>query len=118
MAIKRHINCGSIHQASELAGVLYIGGITPDDASLDMYGQARQLFAKLETILAELGSGLEHVLMVTCFLCDMSRKAEMNRAWSEFFPPERAPARVCPGIVAIEEGVLLEISVIAAKADQ
>ena len=56
--------------------------------------------------------------MVTCFLCDMSRKAEMNRAWSEFFPPERAPARVCPGIVAIEEGVLLEISVIAAKADQ
>ncbi|MFN0263167.1 RidA family protein [Tepidamorphus sp. 3E244] len=118
MPVSRHIARGNIHQATEHKGVLYIGGITPDDASLDMYGQARQLFAKLAGILDELGSSPDHVLLVTCFLCDMSKKAEMNRAWREVFPPEIAPARVCPGIVAIEEGVLLEISVIAAKADQ
>jgi len=118
MPVTRHIGRGIIHQASEHNGVLYIGGITPDDASLDMYGQSRQLFAKLAGILEELGSAPEHVLLVTCFLCDMSLKGEMNRAWSEIFPPEIAPARVCPGIVAIEEGVLLEISAIAAKADQ
>jgi enamine deaminase RidA (YjgF/YER057c/UK114 family) len=113
--IKRHIPRGIIHQATEHNGVLYIGGITPDDSTLDMYGQARQLFHKLSRILAELDSNLDLVLVVNCFITDMSLKSEMNRAWQEFFPPERAPARLTPGIVAIEEGVLLEISVIAAK---
>lgn len=95
--------------------MLYIGGLTPDDPALDMYGQARQLFGKLETVLGDLGSDLDHVLMVHCFIVDMAAKPEMNRAWSEVFPPSRSPARVTPGIAAIEEGVLLEISVIAAK---
>jgi len=117
MTIRRHMPRGIIHQASEHDGVLYIGGITPDDPSLDMYGQSRQLFQKLAEILAELGSGLDHVLMVNCFITDMSKKPEMNRAWVEFFPEDVSPARVTPGIVAIEEGVLLEISVIAAKKD-
>lgn len=116
--ISRHIDRGIIHQATEHNGVLYIGGITPDDPNLDMYGQARQLFGKLKHLLHALGSDLDHVLMVTCFLVDMSRKHEMNRAWVEVFPPSIAPARVTPGIVAIEEGVLLEISVIAAKLDR
>jgi len=115
--IARHMNRGIIHQATEHNGVLYIGGITPDDASLDMYGQARQLFGKLKDILRVLGSDLEHVLMVNCFLVDMLGKQEMNRAWVEVFPQATAPARVSPGIVAIEEGVLLEISVIAAKLE-
>lgn len=115
MTIRRHMDRGIIHQATEHEGVLYIGGITPDDATLDMYGQSRQLFAKLLGILEELGSGPEHVLMVTCFVTDMKLKPEMNRAWVEMFPPGLSPARVTPGIVAIEEGVLLEISVIAAR---
>lgn len=116
MAVRRHIRRGIIHQASEHDGVLYIGGIAPDDPTLDMYGQARQLFGNLERILAELGSDLEHVLMVHCFIVDMAQKPAMNRAWSEVFAAERSPARVTPGIAAIEEGVLLEISVIAARA--
>ena len=116
MPVKRHISRGIIHQATEHDGVLYIGGIVSDDASLDMYGQSRQLFSKLSDILQELGSDLEHVLMVNCFITDMAMKPEMNRAWVEFFTEKTAPARVTPGIVCIEEGVLLEISVIAAKA--
>lgn len=116
MAIIRHARRGIIHQATEYGNVLYIGGITPDDASLEMYGQARQLFAKLEEVLEDLGSDMQHVLMVHCFLTDMSKKPEMNRAWVEFFTEDMSPARVTPGIVAIEEGVLLEISVIAAKS--
>lgn len=106
---------GIIHQATEHNGILYIGGITPDDAALDMYGQAHQLFTKLEAILTELGSDLDHVLMVHCFITDMSQKQEMNRAWREFFPAERSPARITPGIVGIQEKVLLEIAVTAAK---
>lgn len=116
--VQRHIDRGILHQASEHNGILYVGGITPDDPALDMYGQARQVFCKLQSILEELDSGLGQVLMVTCFITDMSLKAEMNRAWGEFFPPADAPARICPGITSIEEGVLLEISVIAATNDQ
>lgn len=115
MPVRRHLPRGIIHQATEHDGLLFIGGITPDDATLDMYGQSRQLFAKLADILRELGSDLDHVLMVTCFITDMSKKQEMNRAWIEFFPETASPARVTPGIVAIEEGVLLEISAIAAR---
>lgn len=116
MPVRRHIKRGPIHQATEHGGILYIGGLTPDDPGLDMYRQARQVFGKLETVLDKLGSDLDHVLMVHCFLVDMAGKQEMNRAWSEVFPDARSPARVTPGIAAIEEGVLLEISVIAAKS--
>ncbi|MEZ5881349.1 MAG: RidA family protein [Nitratireductor sp.] len=117
MPIKHHIERGIIHQATEHDGVLYIGGIVPDDTSQDMYGQSLQLFSKLGDILQELGSDFEHVLLVNCFITDMTMKPEMNRAWVKFFPGRSAPARVTPGIVCIEEGALLEISVIAAKRD-
>lgn len=107
---------GVLHQVSEHGGILYVGGIAPDDPSLGMADQTRQVLEKLDGVLREHGSGRGHILMMHVFITDMSRKSEMNRAWAEFFTPEELPSRVTLAIVAIEEGVLLEVSTIAARA--
>ena len=106
-----------LHQVSEYGGILYIGGIAPDDPSLGMEDQARQVLEKLDGVLREHGSGRGHILMMHVFITDMSRKSEMNRAWAEFFAPDELPSRVTLAIAVIEEGVLLEVSTIAARAD-
>ena len=54
--IIRHDFLTNRHQAVEHNGVLYIGGIVADDASLDMASQTRQILQKLDTVLADAGS--------------------------------------------------------------
>lgn len=115
MTVTRHMTRGIMHQAVDNGSNIFIGGIFPDNPKDSMYDQSRDVFQKLKDVMHELGQGLDSVLMVYCYLCDISQKQEMNRAWEEFFPGDRAPARVCPGIVAIEEGTLLEISAVATR---
>jgi enamine deaminase RidA (YjgF/YER057c/UK114 family) len=104
-----------LHQAVEHHGVLHIGGVVADDPSLDMAGQTRQVLAKLETILCAHGSSRRHVLSMLVFITDMRLKPEMNRVWREWFGPDDLPSRATLGIMAIEEGVLLEVVTTAAR---
>lgn len=103
-----------LHQVVEHAGVLYVGGVVADDPRAGMYEQTRQALGKLSRILEENGSDARHLLCVQAFITDMSRKPEMNRAWTEFFEPDHLPARATLGIGAIEEGVLIELVATAA----
>jgi enamine deaminase RidA (YjgF/YER057c/UK114 family) len=114
--IVRSGNRGVLHQVSEHGGLLYIGGIAPDDPALGMAGQTRQMLETLDAVLSAHGSDRRHVLMMHVFITDMRLKPEMNRAWAEFFPAEHLPSRITLGIDAIEEGVLIEASAIAARA--
>lgn len=115
MAIERSGRFGVVHQVSEHNGLLYIGGIVADDPTLDMAGQTRQLLAKLDSVLTAHGSDRTHILLMHVFIVDMRLKPQMNAAWEEFFPLPHLPSRVTLGIAAIEEGVLIEASTIAAK---
>lgn len=114
MSIVRHDPRGVLHQVVEHAGILYIGGIAPDDAALDMAGQTRQVLEKLDSVLQAHGSDRSRVLMMHVFITDMALKPEMNRAWCSFFAAPDLPSRVTLGITAIEEGVLIEVAAVAA----
>lgn len=116
MTIVRHGPRGVLHQVVEHAGVLYVGGIAPDDPALDMAGQTRQVLEKLEAVLRAHGSDRGRILMMHVFITDMALKPEMNRVWRDFFAPRDLPARVTLGITAIEEGVLIEVATIAARS--
>jgi enamine deaminase RidA (YjgF/YER057c/UK114 family) len=113
--ITRSGNRGVLHQVSERGGLLYIGGVAPDDPALDMAGQTRQMLEKLDAVLTAHGSDRRHVLMMHVFITDMRLKPEMNRAWTEFFPSDYLPSRITLGIDAIEEKVLIEASTIAVR---
>ena len=107
--MKRHLPMRYFHRAVEAGGVLHLAGMTADDRSEGMYGQTRQVLAKVEALLSELGSDKSKVVMATAYITDMDAKDEMNAAWLEFFPAEQLPARATIGVASLGEGILIEV---------
>jgi enamine deaminase RidA (YjgF/YER057c/UK114 family) len=84
--IIRHRKHKIMHGAVEHNGVLYFGGHAANDLSQGMADQTREVCAKLDTFLAELGSDKTKILAARIYLSDMSQKEEMNKAGSNGFP--------------------------------
>ncbi len=78
--------------------------------------QTRQVLASIERNLAEAGSDKTGLLSATVYLTDISRKAEMDEVWNEWIgPADNWPQRACVQ-AGLAPGVLVEITVIAARA--
>lgn len=105
---------GILNEVVEHNGVLYLAGILADDLTLDMAGQTRQTLELLKQCLEQHGSGIDRLLSTTVFITDMSLKAEMNRAWKEFFGGKDLPTRATIGIATLDPGVLIEVVSTAA----
>jgi len=104
-------------------GLVFISAQTPlapgaspgEWAATDIAGQTRQCLRNIESILAELGLGMDSVVKTTVFLADPNDFRSMNEAYREFFPkepPARSPAKLgidSPGLrVAIEATAVYE----------
>jgi enamine deaminase RidA (YjgF/YER057c/UK114 family) len=112
--ITRHAPTSIYHGVVRHGDTLYVAGTTADDRTLDMAGQARQVFAKIEQLLNKHGSDKNHILAATIFVTDISAKAQMNPVWTEWLPKEALPTRATIGINDLGEGVLIEVVVTAA----
>jgi enamine deaminase RidA (YjgF/YER057c/UK114 family) len=70
---------------------IYVTGTTATDERGeivgvgDAYAQAVQAIKNIESALARLGAGLEHVVRTRMFVTDVSRWEEYGRAHGEFF---------------------------------
>jgi enamine deaminase RidA (YjgF/YER057c/UK114 family) len=106
---------GLLHEVVEHNGVLYIGGIVPEDTSLDMSGQANDVLTQLAQLLKTLGSDPAHVLQVTIYMTDLNEKAAFNAAWKAHFAEANLPARAAIGVADLGQGVKLEMTAIAAR---
>ncbi|WP_349630500.1 RidA family protein [Bradyrhizobium iriomotense] len=106
---------GLLHEVVEHNGVLYIGGIVPEDTSLDMSGQASDVLGQLARLLKTLGSDLANVLQVTIYMTDLKEKAQFNAAWKAHFAEAHLPARAAIGVADLGPGVKLEMTAIAAR---
>ena len=106
---------GLLHEVVEHNGVLYIGGIVPEDTSLDMSGQASDVLGQLANLLKTLGSDLANVLQVTIYMTDLNEKAAFNAAWKARFAEANLPARAAIGVADLGPGVKLEMTAIAAR---
>ncbi|MFB9949193.1 RidA family protein [Rhizobium puerariae] len=67
----------------------------PYDGSLSTADQTRQLLAKAEARLAEIGSAREGLLFCAIMLADMGDYAAMNEVWDEWVAGIAPPARAC-----------------------
>jgi len=74
--------------------------------------ETRQTMRNIRTILEGVGAALADIAKVNVFLTDMSKFAEMNRAYLEFFPAN-PPARITVGCSALALGATVEIDCIA-----
>lgn len=100
-------------------GFVYVSGqgpVNPETASVPdgFQDQVRQTFQNLKTILEAAGSGLESVVKVNAYLTDLTRFAQFNEVYGEFFAQD-PPARTTVGADLL--GILVEVDCVAILRD-
>jgi len=110
---------GPYSQVTRLDQLLFVSGQASTDpatgdfipGSFDV--QARQAFENLSAALRAGGSGLEHVVKTTVFLCDPVNFTALNKLYAEYFP-NNPPARSTPIVKLPLEQLAISIEAIAA----
>tara|TARA_R110000868_G_scaffold162903_3_gene394798 strand:+ start:285834 stop:286121 length:288 start_codon:yes stop_codon:yes gene_type:complete len=95
--------------------VLYFGGLVADDKSKNMKGQTEEICAKIDTLLAEVGSSKENLLTAMIYISDFAAKDGMNEAWLEWLSAEYLPTRATIGVAELGKDTLIEVVVSAAR---
>lgn len=114
---------GPYSQGVKWGGFIFTAGQIALDAGTgkliegDITVQTRQVMDNIKRILEAGGSSLNHVVKTTVFLANLSRFAEFNKAYAEFFTEVAPPARVTVGVSEIPLGALIMIGAIAIVSD-
>ena len=111
---------GPYSHAVVSGGFVFVSGQGPVDpetgAMPDAFeDQVRQTLKNLQTILEAAGSSLDDVVKVNAYVTDLTRFAQFNEVYAEFFrhdPPARTT--VAAGLL----GFLVEIDCIAAVSER
>ncbi len=102
---------------SELAvynGVAYLAGQVPEDASLDIVGQTRQVLEAIDALLAQAGTDKTRILRAQIYLADIADFAGMNQAWDAWVAAGHTPPRATVQAPLANPGWKVEIVVTAA----
>ncbi len=113
--LKRHVQTRINHRVVEAGGILHFGGLIADDLSLDMKGQTEQICAKIDALLAEVGSSKEKLVTAMLYITDFDQKEGMNEAWLNWLPAEHLPTRATIGVAELGKNVLIEVVVSAVR---
>ena len=119
MADNGPVPAGPYSHAVVANGFVFISGqgpVNPEtgvmpDAFAD---QVRQTFKNVQTILEAAGSSLDEVVKVNAYVTDLTRFAEFNDVYKEFFQDD-PPARTTVGTALL--GILVEVDCIAAISE-
>ena len=114
MTIQRH-NVGK--RLSEIVvhgNTAYLAGEVPDDTTKDIAGQTEQVLAKIDRLLAQVGSDKTKILSAQIFIADMGDFAGMNVAWEKWVPQGNTPARATIEAKLANPAYKVEIMCVAA----
>ena len=110
---------GAYSQAIKYNGLIFVSGQTPEDPATgrpikgSIAEQTRVVLTNIAAILEAAGSSLDKALKVNIYLSDLKLKPEMNEVYKEFFP-HNPPARIGMGGLELDDGLDIEIDLIAA----
>ena len=93
---------------------VYVGGQVADTKEAEIASQTSQALAKVEEVLAEVGSSKSKLLSVTIWLKTMDDYSKMNEVWDKWVDSENLPARCCGTAEMADPAYLFEITAIAA----
>ncbi len=102
---------------SEMAvynGVAYLAGQVAADATQDMTGQATQVLAAIDALLARAGSDKSRLLMAQIFLPDLAEFPKLNAVWESWVVPGHTPPRATVQAALARPEWKVEIVVTAA----
>jgi len=112
--INRRENTPIMHRVVEHNGVVYLGGVIADDVNgVSMSEQTKQVCAKLDKLLAGVGSDKSKLISATLYITDMDQKQEMNGVWTSWLEAQDLPARATIGVSDLGKDVLIEVVVTA-----
>lgn len=108
-----HIQPGKRLSGATLhGGLVYLSGQVPDDLSVGVQEQAKQVLAKIDGLLAAAGTDKSQILTVTVWLPDIGDFAQFNEIWDAWVP-NPGPARACIESRLANPGIKVEIGAIA-----
>lgn len=104
-------------QAIRVGELVFVAGqlgLKPGEATItgDISEQTEQVMRNLAAILAEAGSGLDHLIKTTVFLQDLADFSAMNEVYARHVG-DRPPARSTVEVAKLPSGALVEIEAIA-----
>src|SRR5205085_11235127 len=110
--------------ATACEGWLFVTGQMPTDPADDsaplpdgIEAQTRRVLDNLKRVLAGIGSALDRVVFARVYLTHFERDyAAMNRVYESYFAPGHLPARTCIGVTGLARGALVEIDLLARRA--
>jgi enamine deaminase RidA (YjgF/YER057c/UK114 family) len=114
MTIERFESGPRMSQAVVYGGVAYLAGIVADDLVPSVADQTRQILAKIDRILAAVGSDKTKILKANIWLSDIRRFDEMNAVWDGWVAKAHPPARATVESRLAGPDYLVEIMVEAA----
>lgn len=76
--------------------------------------QTKDILARIDELLAEVGSSKEKVLTASIWLADIGTFAEMNEVWDAWVAQGHTPARACVESRLAAPDFTVEIQVVAA----
>lgn len=101
-------------QAVVYRGVAYLAGVVADDLVPSVAEQTAQILAKIDRLLAKVGSDKTRLLKANIWLTDIRRFDEMNGVWEAWVAKGQPPARATVEARLAGAGYLVEIQVEAA----
>ena len=109
--------------AVEVDGWVFLTGQMPtspdDDAAplpSEIEGQTKRVMENLIIVLGEMNMDLTHVIAARVFLTHFKEDYEaMNKAYAQYFPADRRPARTCIGVTGLARDARVEIDMIARR---
>ena len=120
---KAPLAIGPYSQGINTGNLLFLSGqlpICPEKGEIvatDNEGQTRQSLENVKAILASAGCTMDDVVKTTVFLQDIANFAKMNGVYAEFFNEGNYPARSAFQVAALPKEALVEIEVVALKAE-
>jgi enamine deaminase RidA (YjgF/YER057c/UK114 family) len=102
---------------SEMAvhnGTVYLAGQVPESPGKDIRGQAAEVFAAIDALLAQAGTDKSRILMAQVFLTDLADFEGMNAVWDAWVVPGQTPPRATVQAQLARPGWRIEVVVTAA----
>ena len=94
---------------------VYLAGQVPDDTSLDIAGQTREVLAHIDRLLAECGSDKTCILSCQIYLADLADFDGMNQEYDAWVPGAHSPPRATVQAKLANPDWRIEIVVVAAQ---
>lgn len=113
--ITRHHSNKVLSKIVTTDSVVYLAGQVADDTSKDVKDQTRQILAKVDALLAEVGTDKTKLLSVIIWLADINEKDAMNEAWFEWIGASDTPARACVESRLARPDIRVEMKIEAAR---